>query len=333
MSIRTMEQGKRFQLAAHCDTCNMSHMLPGKKGDKVAADDHDCPICNFQVLKVMRSDSSDFSVCPRCFTAEESSSRKWGLPVQAVPDVSPCAERGCHGTLALKENKTGGWRICCSEQSCDALFWMSKDVHKCEALPQQCTRQGCAFKIFRLSFKSGSQAAQVLGGQVEDCVRCNRATGQALARDGNRKAAGRQGGGARGGGARAQAGGGRGRGQACRGRGRGAPQQSIKSSMASVGRQQGGGRGRLPGAVAHGRQQQLPQPYQQVITSRRPVQAGAPPSKRAALHPSRQGHGHENCNCGQDASLSIIDRGKLQGRQMLRCRQGSCSFHKILPPG
>lgn len=186
----------------YCGICNEGYLLP--RGEVSAYRDtqgspHFCPICQFEVVQISAGDGysgNGYKICPKCYTdspldyggntsgdfkcfsCTHASCSLAGGTIGGNVEVSPCPFCIAGGSITLKKNSAGGYRLGCNNYQttgCNYTMWLKAAASVSIDEEEHCRRCSVNGKIFRrLKFvwKPGSVPPH-LGQEITSCLSCD----------------------------------------------------------------------------------------------------------------------------------------------------------------
>ena len=192
----------------YCETCRVGltlpkadQMQPATTLDNAGGAPIRCPICQYQVVKVVGSSGNGYSVCPKCYT--DPPGDHGGDPTGG--ETFPCFKCrhptctlaqgtqggdievfGCpfclQGKITLRKTARGSFALSCSNYSgrdrCPYSIWMPNEASMVSVpdgdanLCRACSRNGKIVRMLRFVWKAGSVPIH-MGEECLICVLCD----------------------------------------------------------------------------------------------------------------------------------------------------------------
>jgi len=153
-----------------CDLCHAAFKIP--PGKPQVLNDVICPLCNFQVVNIIKTESSSYTICPYCYNRPPAKEGEiieiegiGSMPCFKCCNASCSLSRGVDdapvskcicskGHLTLKKTKASKYMIGCDAYpSCKETIVLPDGIQSV-TLANSCSR--CHFRKLNVLFKSGS---------------------------------------------------------------------------------------------------------------------------------------------------------------------------------
>ena len=194
----------------YCDTCRVGLTLPKANQIHPATAQENgggppvkCPICQYQVVRVVTSSGTSYTVCPKCYTDPPGDHGGDATGGETFPCFK-CSHPTCslatgtqggdievfscpfctQGKITLRKTSRGSYSLSCSNYSgrdrCAYSIWMPKEASSVAvpdgdaALCRRCSTDGRQVRMLRFVWKTGSVPMH-MGHECTVCVLCDAA--------------------------------------------------------------------------------------------------------------------------------------------------------------